>query len=170
VCLCRRRMGVCAAYVSDLRSPRVPHKARPEEKLHIGGRIMIMIIIVIIIIMLPTIRSVYTKRTQHDRPRSLNVCIHPVPGVAFVRPTRSTLVVYRACTCHHIIVVMINRDALKRFRVSTLPTYMNFLLIFNFKFLSRVGGEFYYNNIRNRSQWIITMIWYENINNVYYIP
>lgn len=102
VCLCRRRMGVCA-YVSDLRSSRVPHKARPEEKLQIRGRIMIMIIVITynssnnIIIMLPPIRSVYTERTQHDRPRSLNVCIHLVPGVAFVRATRSTLVVYRAC-------------------------------------------------------------------------
>jgi len=137
VCLCRRRMGVCE-YVSDLRSPRVPHKARPEEKLQIGGRIMIMIIVIItIIIMLPPNRSVYTERTQHDRPRSLNVCIHPVPGVAFVRATRSTLVVYRASTCHHIII-MINRDALKRFKVSTLLTYMHFRFIFYFYFLSRV--------------------------------
>lgn len=58
-------------YIRNLRSPRVPHKARPEEN-QIGG----IIIIIIIIRMLPPIRSEGTHRAHATRPSEKLQCLH----------------------------------------------------------------------------------------------
>jgi len=54
-------------YIRNLRSPRVPHKARPEEN-QIGG--------IIIIRMFPPIRSEGTHRAYATRPSEKLQCLH----------------------------------------------------------------------------------------------